>query len=433
MTDASQPFRPRLGPVDQAVANIEGQTSSARQRLNRFAIGEAAFRGGGAALFGMAALVLLAFSLPARGFAIAAWTILAVVAAVSIVRIRRAAQAWVPRAAAALVIDHRAGLEDRLATLVSVSPAARRSRLWEFLLHENLRLMPHWEPRGLEPRSMPRGSWFFALSLVVALTTIAGRAWHSRSSTSPAGGEEAALTNQPPGAQPESPDGQQASSSSVWGALPWELQRAILGARASQGAAGSIADDSPAVKGDATRRSAAGERMAANARSEPSSSDLDRSTIRKDSPNQPLPPPNPNRPSGKGQPSELAARGEAPKTLQALTPRVAKTDAEKAHDGNSGGGGPGAGTGGSKDGLFGERQAAAKGSGSFSLDLDALQSGQPTNGGDEEVVDRRRTHLGDDQRLDDSVRRAQVPAEYEKIVQRIFNRSEAMERGEPSR
>jgi len=30
--------------------------------------------------------------------------------------------------------------------------------------------------------------------------------------------------------------------------------------------------------------------------------------------------------------------------------------------------------------------------------------------------------LAEDQRLDDAIRRAQVPVEYEKIVQRLFNR-----------
>jgi hypothetical protein len=34
------------------------------------------------------------------------------------------------------------------------------------------------------------------------------------------------------------------------------------------------------------------------------------------------------------------------------------------------------------------------------------------------------SRLSEDQRLDDAVRRAQVPVEYEAIVQRIFNRGD---------
>jgi hypothetical protein len=75
--------------------------------------------------------------------------------------------------------------------------------------------------------------------------------------------------------------------------------------------------------------------------------------------------------------------------------------------------------------LFGERQAAGKGAGSFAVDLDALRSTQPDKDGDSDPSTMAPTsRLSEDQRLDDAVRRAQVPVEYEAIVQRIFNRGE---------
>ena len=91
--------------------------------------------------------------------------------------------------------------------------------------------------------------------------------------------------------------------------------------------------------------------------------------------------------------------------------------------GGSGNGGAGAGSGGDKDGLYGERQEPGKAAGSFALDLDAMRSVQPTKEGEDDSQSAApSSRLADDQRLDDAIRRAQVPVEYEKIVQRIFNR-----------
>ena len=102
--------------------------------------------------------------------------------------------------------------------------------------------------------------------------------------------------------------------------------------------------------------------------------------------------------------------------------------------GGSGNGGAGAGSGGDKEGLYGERQAAGKATGSFALDLDAMRSAQPTKeSGDDSPSAAPPSRLADDQRLDDAIRRAQVPVEYEKIVQRIFNRGATEASARPDR
>ena len=104
----------------------------------------------------------------------------------------------------------------------------------------------------------------------------------------------------------------------------------------------------------------------------------------------------------------------------------AKTQARapQAKGGGSGSGGAGAGSGGDQEGLYGERQAPGQTAGSFALDLDAMRSVQPAKEGENDSPSAPpSSRLADDQRLDDAIRRAQVPVEYEKIVQRIFTRA----------
>ncbi|MGH7897171.1 MAG: hypothetical protein ACREQQ_04415, partial [Candidatus Binatia bacterium] len=165
MLDSPLPFRPRVPTSgDRALGNVQTQTSRVRQRVNRFALQQLVYVAGGAILLAFSALVALAFVLRGRGWAAVVWSLAALVAAALVASLLRAHRAWIRRGAAAIVIDHRAALEDRLATLSALSDEPRRSRLWDFLLHENLRLLPSWEPARLQPRAVPRSLWFFVLS-----------------------------------------------------------------------------------------------------------------------------------------------------------------------------------------------------------------------------------------------------------------------------
>jgi hypothetical protein len=92
-------------------------------------------------------------------------------------------------------------------------------------------------------------------------------------------------------------------------------------------------------------------------------------------------------------------------------------------EGGSGSGGAGAGSGSDRDGLLGERHEPSQATRSFALNLDALRSGEPSTDGENHSPAPPASRLAEDQRLDDAVRRAQVPVEYEPIVQRLFNRA----------
>jgi hypothetical protein len=444
MSDTQLPFRPRiLNPVDRALWSIEAQAVAVRRRLNRFALGRAVFLSGGATLVGFSLLIALAFVLSRRGYALAAWLILASVTFVVLSGVRRLRRVWLLRAEAAVIIDHRAHLEDRLATLVAATPMSRQSRLWDFLLHENLQLLPGWEPRRLEPRAMPGSIWFFAISLLLALSVLwvvprrSGIGVPQRSELgedqlgSPAGEEE----------QPteENPDG--APGSSFWRDLPESLRQAIIGSRAaSRNYPGEIPEKTLPLDEQRGGPVIAGNRMKTHGpvRSAPASPDAARLAGHDGSAANP-PAPNPARsPAGQGDPttSSRPARGEAPKELARVEsgPGKKPSHAPQTKAGGSGNGGAGAGSGGDKDGLYGERQAPGKAAGSFALDLDAMRSAQPTKEGEDDSQNAPpSSRLADDQRLDDAIRRAQVPVEYEKIVQRIFNRGAAEPSDRPGR
>ena len=94
--------------------------------------------------------------------------------------------------------------------------------------------------------------------------------------------------------------------------------------------------------------------------------------------------------------------------------------------GGSSGGGPGAGAGSAAGGLYGDKAGEARPDGIFALDLDA-ERGDGGDEGDGSEGDRPASPLANEQRIDDAVRRAQVPADYEKIVQRLFSRGDAGE------
>ncbi len=435
MSDSALPFRPRLlTPVDRALASIETQTSKGRRRLNRRSLEHAFFVAAGAVLAAFSLLVALAFRLPAPGFAVATWLLLAAVVIVALSCARRFHLAWVPSARAAVVIDHRAGLADRLATLAAAGAGERRSRLWTYLLHENLRLLPTWEPRHLVPRLTPRSVWFFAFALLLAVLS-ASRIPPPGSPARAAAGHPRAELDQPPSSADD--EGSQtgatgggAGSSTFWTDLPQVLQRAILGSGSSQRFAARIPERPLPLDRDQRAPATIGRRMESGgpSRSAPASPEVMSSAGLSKEGRGALPAPNSSRQGeSAAQSNYRPARGDRPKALAAV-PGLLRSPQSKSQPehptGTSGGGGSGAGGGGDKDGLFGERNTPAKASGSFALDLDAQRGSRPDEDGEKaDPAFRPPVALSKDPRLDDAVRRAQIPAEYEKIVQRIFNRS----------
>jgi hypothetical protein len=441
MQDAALPFRPRVAsPADRALASISAQTLGVRRRSNRFVLQRAVFTGGGAFLLTFALLVGLAFLLSETSYAFGAWALLFSLAVVLAVSLRNARRAWMLKSDAALRIDRRAELQDRLATLASAPVVARRSQLWDVLLHENLGLLPRWEPRRFQPRATPRSVWFFLASFVVAF--LAARELPRRG---PQGGEvPSGAVGDASTAQTESPedetlpgDGASAPGWSLWSDLPEDLRQAILGSRATRNYSGNIPQKTRPLDRERGGPAIAGSRMASNGgpvRSAPADPDAARFAGQGKAGKQPPAAPGTGRESvNPGQAGAPPIRGDAPKALDGIEsgrPRNAASPSREhaaKNSGSSGSGGAGAGSGADKDGLFGERHEPGKATGSFALNLEAMRSGESSKEGeDDSPAALPASRLAEDQRLDDAVRRAQVPAEYEAIVQRLFNRG-----GEP--
>ncbi len=221
---------------------------------------------------------------------------------------------------------------------------------------------------------------------------------------------------------------------SLWSDLPEDLRQAILGSRAIRNYAGNIPQKTQPLDRDRGAFAIAGSRMASNGgpvRSVPADADNARFAGQGKASKQPPAAPGTGHESvNPGQAGAPPIHGDAPKTLGGLESGRPRTAASTSRpptaksDGGSGSGGAGAGAGGDKDGLFGERQAPSKPSGSFALNLDAMRSGESSKDGEEDApASPAVSRLAEDQRLDDAVRRAQVPVEYEAIVQRLFNRA----------
>ena len=436
MSDAALPFRPRVShPVDRALATIDAQAVAVRRRVNRSVLGHAVFVAGGAALLGLCVLVALAFVLSRAPYAMTTWLIVTIFAVLASTTVRAARRRWLPRGDATVRIDHQAGLEDRLATIAGAAELARGSRLWEFLLHENLRLLPRWEPRRFQPRATPRSAWFFAASLVLTLFVLSRALRMGGGTVSlPEEGLGPEGTAQGAGEQQREGDASDGlPGSSLWSDLPETLRQAILGAQASKNFPGKIPEKTLPVDRERGGPAIAGKGIPSDrpVRSAPATADAARSAGQGTTPPAVAPPMNPAKPpSGSGAPSSQVARGDAPKALERIESGRARPPTGQPHTGQGakgaapGTGGAGAGTGGDKSGLYGERQSPGHAAGSFALDLDAARSAEPSKEGESsEPPAPPSSRLAEDQRLDDAVRRAQVPVEYESIVQRIFNRA----------
>src|SRR5215467_6233363 len=102
-----------------ALAEIEERLRRVRTRFNLYTFQHHLYRLGIALSLGSVLLIFGAFLLPAWGFTLAAWPVLAVLAFLFLFFLRRSVTDWSDITASARRIDFTAGLKDRLSTLVA--------------------------------------------------------------------------------------------------------------------------------------------------------------------------------------------------------------------------------------------------------------------------------------------------------------------------
>ncbi|MEA2624100.1 MAG: hypothetical protein QOD06_145 [Candidatus Binatota bacterium] len=444
MADAKPPFRPRsLEGEGRSADDVLGQLARLRRRVNVVAAQEALYSTAAFALLAVSTVVVLAFALSPGWYGVAVWVVTALLLLTAAAKARALRHEWLPRRGAAVAVDRRAHLEERLATLVALAPAPGGSRLWSVLVKDNLRRLPEWSPQRMAPRLLPGSFW---LALLLLLGTVA---LLQLSSILPGEGgvfprlvprdapADLALLPPPEGVPPpeESREMQNGTGlmdlSSILNSLPAKLRDEILrrakrmppgmkpppGAKpiAGGGARGSSASGSPpdgrGEKSPSDRQPlAASPDGAAGDKALEAPELAERGRQGRDKADGKLLPP---------------VRGEGLKTLpRAGTP--SKEDRGKAASQLAGSGaGAGAGSGPAQGELYGAKEPGGDADGSFQLDLDGKAEPSGDQGGSEGDPSRPAGALAKDQEIDDAVRRAQVPPEYEAIVKRIFRRDES--------
>jgi len=461
-----------------ALAEIEDRLRRVRARFNLYILQHNFYGLGTAFSLGVALLIFGAFALSAWFFTLIAWPLLALLAFLLLFFLRHGAAGWTDLNAAARRIDARAGLKERLSTLVSQLTAGvigkpPPSSLWPYLLEDNTARLPDWEVKKIAPRRIP---WSFLpflaaflLALFVALIPLlspstesdpfslanlgtvlselperAGQMVEDKMSLLPDsqdrwGGSsmfnEGGTKGEQKGEKETPGEGREQETRSL-ASLPEELQKAIR--QALQG----LQDKGRDQENQGTIPPPH-DRLALRPSNEQKKPDF---SIE----GQNLPKGKEQQASGRGQggegkggpPSGTGGNSQTPDQgsgMQRLD--RARLDRKNARgqfqpdspqipgsEGEAGEGGPGAGSG-TDPRLFGNPANLGNGSHTFQLALDATHERGESNEGEEKdeggIIEKSTKSLNQRQSLDDAIRKAQIPPEYEEIVKRLFSRGES--------
>lgn len=149
------------------IAEVERRLRVLRHRLNFLAVEDFAYRLGTLLVLAVALLWVLEGHASAAQLRLAGWATIAmsaISAAAAVVKLRRR---WMTMEGAARLADRRARLDDRLAALLAHRTRSQRSRLGSILLAQVFSLSGRWEPRVLAPHRVPRSVYGFVASLAV--------------------------------------------------------------------------------------------------------------------------------------------------------------------------------------------------------------------------------------------------------------------------
>jgi hypothetical protein len=472
-----------------ALAEIEDRLRRVRARFNLYTFQHHLYRLGIALSLGIALLILGAFLLPPWLFTLAAWPLLGLLAFLFLFFLRQEVQDWSDLNTAARRIDARAGLKERLSTLVAqltsgVIGKEAPSPLWSHLLADNMDRLGEWEVKKVAPRRIPWSFLPFLLALAISLfvASVPMLSAVSRSNPFSADNLQSILSQFPDRlaqladektsllpdapenwggsslfgdgkAQPpqtsdkESPAGQPAAEgeSRSLASLPEELQKAIRQALKGLDIQEPEKRDPGNVPPDPNQLAL---RPADAASQKKPDFAVEGKDLPKGKEQQAVGGKGNGQGSdgkGNGAPTESGGAAQAPAQgsgMQQLD--RAHLDRKNARGqfqpdspqvpgqgGEAGVGGPGAGSG-TDPRLFGNQIDLGSGSNTFQLALDATHE-RVTSGDAPEVtekdeggiIEKSSKTLSQRQSLDDAIRKAQVPPEYEEIVKRLFSRGES--------
>ena len=452
-----------------SLAEVEARLRTLQARFNLYTAQHRFYGVGTVFALGFALFTFLAFSLSSFWFILAAWPLLALAGFVCFRFLRQGIADWTNLHTAASRIDLQVGLKQRLSTLTAqllANPAngPPASRLWAYLLHDNMDRLSVWEVKKVAPRRIPWSALPFLATLVLAflvasvpllspasepepfsLTNLelisaelperTGQLVDKRLSMPPEGLTSSTLDPLPVGETLSEQADSQASLQDHaaeeglgqelldLASLPEDLQQALLTALQGLQESQEALDEQDAAE----RLLNDEQQLAQNGQSAQQAGDASQQA----------------RGEGQtGQDAERTAPGshQAPERgsgLQKL--KQARLDRRKAvgafpsanpqlprRGGQAGRGGSGAGTS-TDPRLYGNEASLDGTPQTFSLSLDA--SFEKSRTGYEIVNDegggvilKSTSQLSANQALDDAIRNAQIPPEYEDIVKQLFSR-----------
>jgi hypothetical protein len=464
-----------------ALAEIEDRLRRIRARFNLYTLQHSFYGLGTALCLGAALLIVAAFSFSSWVFTLTAWPLLALIAFFLVFFLRYGLAGWTDLNTAARRIDARAGLKERLSTLVAQLTAGvigkpAPSSLWPHLLTDNTDRLPEWEVKKIAPSRIPWSFLPFLASLLLALFTAlvpmlspssesdpfslanlqtvlsdlpdrAGQLFEDKMSLLPDpqdhwGGSsmfnEGGAGDKQRGEQEGQPQGEgREQESRSLASLPEEMQKAIR--QALQGLQNKNQDQneqgtSPPPNNRLALRPTDERKkpdFAIEGQNLPRGKDQQK-TGRNSQGDEGKGGP----PSGSGGNSQAPDQGSGMQRLDR-----ARLDRKNARgqfqpdspqipgsQGEAGEGGPGAGSG-TDPRVLGNPANLGNGTHTFQLALDSThEKGEGVEIEDKDeggVIEKSTKNLSQRQSLDDAIRKAQVPPEYEEIVKRLFSRGES--------
>ena len=461
-----------------ALADIEDRLRRLRGRLNRYTFQHRVYIFGTALALVSCVLIVCAYKLELASplFAWVSWPLGLGLLGLLCVSLRRGVRDWTDMVRAARRADQRAGLQERVSTLAAQLQAgvAPPSRLWPHLLAENTARLADWDLPKVAPRRIPWTSLPFVAALGVLSLTSLIPPLSSQQQDDPF-----SLVNMQQLAQnlPERME-----------KLIDEKMSLIPPASENWGGSSMFPQhDTPAATGQDQPMAMDGDTTNPALQTLASLSDELQQSIRDTLHGLSIPPtPDPSAQSEAPSAPPLPEHVDLDALQAALTPKdqadysiqgtdrpqggrtreasdavgpasaqtptqgsglqqlsQARLDRKNARGSfqpqtpqmpgsgdSAGGAGMGAGSG-TDPNLFGDRASPGDSPQTFQLSLDSTY--ELTRGGDGEPVkyegelppSKSRRRLSQEQSLDDAIRKAKIPPEYEAIVKRLFSRGES--------
>jgi hypothetical protein len=155
--------------ADEKLGRILSQVGSVRRRLNSLAFQHAMFFSLAIAIVAIAVIYVGAHQLAPLQFLIASALALILGVAGIIASIRRGWRMRTSSILAASIVDERAALKDRIATIVALAGKSHRGSLWSYLIEDAVGHQDEFVAAKIQRRRISRGIYALAAALVLAM------------------------------------------------------------------------------------------------------------------------------------------------------------------------------------------------------------------------------------------------------------------------